>query len=372
MDLDAGHAIGDRRGLVVGEAERGGADQHETALEVIRADAAAEHIRGRDEARRDRAGCSAATRGRPARSAPRDRPPPPPRDRVAPTRAESAGAFAATRSISRPRTGTSVPPTEASIGMRRTTPRSGSTLMSPRPVAAASISSTLRSAPANRRTKGAGSPPKARTGAGPMPVGGTERALEPGHAQHHRSSPQGGGQHGVVARHARELARQLRIQPVDERGHPLRRQPVGLRHHDVDADGCGPRLRDPGDQPREPGARPGPLPVPLQALLVDGHDHDGRGLPRARREVLVGVEGGQPDEPEPRHVGQQGQAQQQGQQKHAHRTTAAAPQGAHPAALRPVRGRLGGGGVRAQAEDLRARSPARRRRPRPPRGGRSA
>ena len=84
-----------------------------------------------------------------------------------PTFTEIAGAPAATRSISSASPGISVGPTAASIGMRRSTPRSGSTLTSARPAAAASMGAMLWRPPSNRGTNRAGSPPKARTGETP-------------------------------------------------------------------------------------------------------------------------------------------------------------------------------------------------------------
>jgi hypothetical protein len=59
----------------------------------------------------------------------------------------SAGAPIAVRSISIASAGTSVPSMLATSGMRRMTPPSGSTEMSPRPAAARSSASMLVSAP---------------------------------------------------------------------------------------------------------------------------------------------------------------------------------------------------------------------------------
>src|ERR1041385_1298608 len=50
MNLDPGHALAKRRGLVIDQAKPGDADQHELALELSGVCLVAEHIRRRDEA----------------------------------------------------------------------------------------------------------------------------------------------------------------------------------------------------------------------------------------------------------------------------------------------------------------------------------
>src|SRR5437899_1104702 len=87
----------------------------------------------------------------------------------APARTVSSGSPVATRRISMPNAGTSASPTAATSGMRRTTPRSVSTLRSPCPLTTRSISSALWSVASKRRTRGFGSPP--------MILNGTRRTL---------------------------------------------------------------------------------------------------------------------------------------------------------------------------------------------------
>ena len=50
MNLDPGHALAKRRGLVIDQAKPGDADEHELALELSGVCLVAEHIRRRDEA----------------------------------------------------------------------------------------------------------------------------------------------------------------------------------------------------------------------------------------------------------------------------------------------------------------------------------
>ena len=200
-------------------------------------------------------------------------------------------------------------------------------------------------------------------------------ALEAGDAEHHRSPANRLGQDRVVPAQPREPLRHVGVHPGHHLGQPGRRETVGLRHEDGEADGGRPRGRDHPHDSRQPGSRPRPLPILPQAFLVDGDD-DHRGHARdSRVEALVGVEGGRAQQAEPRQLRQQQPEQERGQQQRAGRPAAPAQERAGPPPLRPVRGIRPGppvGRVDAQAGLLRARSPGRRRRPRPPRGGRSA
>ena len=167
------------------------------------------------------------------------------------------------------------------------------------------------------------------------------------------------------------------IEPFQDPGQAPGREPVGLGHQRVEPDGGGARLREPGHQPGQPGARPRPLAVPSQALLVDGDDDHRRRARHPRGEGLVGVESGQAQEPETGDLRHRQRGQQQEQQQDSERPAVTAAHGPRPAPLDPVR--LGpawlqrtGRVVRApdQVALLTGRSPGRRRRRGSPPGGR--
>ena len=73
------------------------------------------------------------------------------------------------------------------------------------------------------------------------PAGRLRRGLgdtiHAGDGQHHRSSADRRRQHRVVARQPGELRREVGTDGADQRGQALRRQPIRLRHQDVEPDG---------------------------------------------------------------------------------------------------------------------------------------
>ena len=84
-----------------------------------------------------------------------------------------------------------------------------------------------------------GSPPTDRTGS--HPAGRLRRGLgdtiHAGDGQHHRSSADRRRQHRVVARQRGKLRREVGTDGANQRGQALRRQPIRLRHQDVEPDG---------------------------------------------------------------------------------------------------------------------------------------
>ena len=75
-----------------------------------------------------------------------------------------------------------------------------------------------------------------------------------------------------------------------QRDDVLRRGEVGLREDDVQADDRSAGLMKLVYQIRDAGPRPGPLPDPAQAVIVDVDDDDRRGGRRARGKPLVCIE----------------------------------------------------------------------------------
>jgi len=84
--------------------------------------------------------------------------------------------------------------------------------------------------------------------------------LEPGDAQHHSRPPYRVGEDGIVAGQASETLGHLAVHARDQLRQSGRRETVGLRHQDVDADRGRPRIGDVFDDPGEPGTRPGHWP----------------------------------------------------------------------------------------------------------------
>ena len=159
VDLAARHALADRRVLVVEQRRRRSGRSAPAGLRSSAGvDPAFEHVDRRDEA----VGVACARSRRAPRRRPRSA------RRTAPTATPLHGAAldaqraaparrSATRSISIASVGTSVPSTLATSGMRRITPRDGSTEIRPQPRRLRSSSSMLVSAPARRHVSvGAG------------------------------------------------------------------------------------------------------------------------------------------------------------------------------------------------------------------------
>jgi hypothetical protein len=368
VELDAGHAIAHRRRRVVGETERGHPDQHEPAGESRRIDPAREHaLRGHEAIRptaaevdphagvalgghrhiphRDRldaAGLRSHRQRRHARGHPEH------------LDAERGSERAADRDEQRHA------PHHATLRIHADDPaprRGRVDLVHAAQQALEAANERLGIIPecAHRREAAAGRPVRIRL-------------LETGHPEHHASVEKGPREQRVGGRHRRERLGEGGIDLLHQPGQAPGRETVGLGHQDGEADGGGPRLGDAAHQPGEPAARPGPLAVDPQAVLVDGDDDDRFRARHARHRALIRIEAGEAKQAGARHVGEH-HHEQQGQQQEAERLAAASAERAGPLALDPVRALRRN---RAQIDGLRARSPDRRRRPGPPPGDRSA
>ena len=76
--------------------------------------------------------------------------------------------------------------------------------------------------------------------AAPRPSRPRPGLLDSGHAEHDGQSPDDRSEHAVIARQGGEPPRELQVDAGNEPRQPLRGQPIGLRHHDVEPDGGGP------------------------------------------------------------------------------------------------------------------------------------
>ena len=93
------------------------------------------------------------------------------------------------------------------------------------------------------------------------------------------------------------LSRQLLLDQAagrcigQQREHALGAGPVGLREHHVEGDRGGAHFGEAAHEFAEPRTRPGPLPDAAQRFVVDVDDpHRRLGIPRARRDALIGIE----------------------------------------------------------------------------------
>jgi hypothetical protein len=113
--------------------------------------------------------------------------------------------------------------------------------------------------------------------------------LQPGHGEHHLVVLDRQREPGVVARQPLQPLRQL----VGQR-HQARqlggREAVGLGEQEVEADRRGLMLGDARGELGDERARPGPLAVLGERLLVDLDDGRRGAAPLARQQALVGVE----------------------------------------------------------------------------------
>src|SRR5215204_3212952 len=152
----------------------------------------------------------------------------------------------ATRSASADRLGTSCPATLKTVGSSRTTrSRSGTKFIAPRPVAGSRSAASGNSAPVK----------DGRNGGEPGLDDRLRAVLGEGHAEHELAAPDRLRKHTVAFR--------LRG------GGSLRLGEEHVEHH-----GGGSRRGELVDQRGELDARPGPLPEPLQRLVVDRDDAD--------------------------------------------------------------------------------------------------
>ncbi len=192
----------------------------------------------------------------------------------------------ATRSISKVSDGMVWPCASMIIGTRLTMPsRSGLIVNRPRPAAACSSTGTLRSSPGKSNMKRCGSSPSIAS-----PVTGSvlssrrDFLRQPGFAEHDAGSPDGVGKDLVVARQRAQPGAGFLVEIAERIGRKGRVETVGLREHRVERDHDRAEPGQFGDEIRDPGARPRPLPELFQALVVDVDDGD-----RPRR-LLAGID----------------------------------------------------------------------------------
>ncbi len=127
-----------------------------------------------------------------------------------------------------------------------------------------------------------------------------------GEAEDDRLALDGRGEQGIAVgqRHAgRQAARFLQI--VANRRLPDdfgRRQTVGFGEQHIEHDGAGAQSRQSLDKLGQPGARPWPLAVGPQGILVDVDDADRRLDVLARRQALELIKGGLADGPDDERV----------------------------------------------------------------------
>ena len=105
-----------------------------------------------------------------------------------------------------------------------------------------------------------------------------------GFAEHDAGSFDGVGKDLVVARKRAQLGAGFRVEITEGVGSKGRVETVGLRKHRVERDHDRAEPRQFGDEVRNPGARPRPLPELFQALVVDVDDGD------RPRSLLAGID----------------------------------------------------------------------------------
>ena len=352
MDLDARHPLAHRRGVVVGHAERGRPDQHQPAPEAARLDAPAEDVRGRQEARRILTAvvqpCPAVGLGADDEVAHRDRLDPARahayrerrRTRGHPQHldAEGRGERAAQRGEQRHAAD------HAALGIHVDEPapcRGGVDLLHAPQRAREARHERRRIAAegAHRRLA-----ETARRGAARRPRVRPRPAPPAGRGARRRARCRCGAGRASF----RTISRSRPARSSGSRSGESR-SGSGMRMSRPMAAGRASAIRP--TRRASQRTRPGPLAIAAQALLVDGDDDDRCRLAHTRGQALVGVEGGQAQQPEPRHVREQDQDDEQGQQQDARRAGRARRGARAPTAALPSAG--------ARARD--ARGPTRRR-----------
>jgi len=261
VDLDPGHPIGDRRGLIVRQTERRDADQHQLAFEQMRVDCPGENLRRRDEARgigpREVHAHAAVGLGG--------------NEQVAHAhRFDASGA----RPYGQQRLGGGDPedldakrrdqrvtdcgderhaPHHAALGVDAQKPVP---LDDPIDLLGA-VERGLEAAYARFRI-GADDPER-----NPPDVAARHGRFhfQSRHPEHDRRGPERPRQDRVVARQTGKPLDQVVAHPGHELRQAAGREPIRLGHHDIDADGGGARVRDARYQLGEPGSRPRPLAV---------------------------------------------------------------------------------------------------------------
>ena len=297
MNLDAGHAVPHRSRLEVRQPDRGHADEHELPLQAARSDPPGQDVGGGDESRGIAPSIvepHAAVRFR--RNA-----------QIADAHQGDARSGRAQRETRRaggdPEHFRAEPRDEPSPRRgdeREAANDSGFHIHADKPVAGGGVVDLAHA------SQQRGKSPDEGTGVGTgdphrcQPPRRVERvgSLQPGHSQHHRQAAKAGGEHGVVARQASQPLGEVAVQLGHQAGERARGETVGLGHEDVEADGGRPGGGDLRDEPGQERPRPRPLAVAGETVLVDLHDHGGRRHPRARQPELVGVEPGEPQDPE--------------------------------------------------------------------------
>ncbi len=150
------------------------------------------------------------------------------------------------------------------IGTRRTMPsRSGSMVIRPRPPAAFSSTSVLRSSPGNlnmnfSRVLAQRREPRDRE----CLVELRTNTGQPGFAQHDARAPHRIGEKPIVARQLAQPCPGFLVEIAKRVGRDIRVEPVGLREHDVEGNRRGAEPGQIVDHVRDPGPRPGPLTEP--------------------------------------------------------------------------------------------------------------
>ena len=116
-----------------------------------------------------------------------------------------------------------------------------------------------------------------------------------GLAEHDAHPADHPGEHLVIAGKGGQALARLLVEIAEPGGDARGRQPIGLGEDHVEAHRNGPEAGQPPQQVGDLGPRPGPLPEPLEATLIDVEDDNRPDGGITRLESLVEVEGAQPD-----------------------------------------------------------------------------